>query len=195
MREAAGFIIRVRTVTEVLGLSQKCALKLLEALQSEGLVAAREDFWEATERGQALAMATAAIPLRRATAERLIEQVVERAQEINRDDRLAYRVHWLAVFGSTLAGVERLNDVDIACGLTTRFDGEKQRALEDERRGARGRFTNTSEWAVWPKLEVLKRLKARSHRLSIQEFRSPSLEMIDHKLVFSDDAGAGYRPS
>jgi hypothetical protein len=172
MREAAGYIIRARTVTEVLGFSKRSALKFLRALQAEGLVAVTEDFWEATERGHALAMATAAVPLRRATAERLIEQVVERAQEINRNDGLAYRVHWLALFGSSLAGAERPNDVDVACALTARFDGEKQRTLEDERREARGRFANSSEWAVWPKLEILKRLKARSHRLSIQEFGS-----------------------
>lgn len=74
MRDAAGFIIRVRTVTEVLGCSERRALELLKKLQNEGFLAAKEDFWEATERGHALAMATAALPLRRGIAERLIEQ-------------------------------------------------------------------------------------------------------------------------
>jgi hypothetical protein len=73
MREGAGFIIRVRTATEVLSECQ--ALKFLKLLQHEGLLAAREDFWEATEMGHALAMATAAAPLRRTTAERLVKQV------------------------------------------------------------------------------------------------------------------------
>lgn len=189
MREAAGFIIRVRTVTEVLGCSECRALELLKNLQDEGLLAAREDFWEATARGHALAMPTAAAPLRRDTVERLIEQVVERAREINQNDKLAYRIHWLALFGSSLAGVERPNDVDIACGLSTRFEGEKQRTLEDQRRQAKGKFANSSEWAVWPRLEVLKSLKARSYRLSIQEFEPAALEEIHHKLIFSDDPG------
>ncbi len=187
MRDAAGFIFRVRTVTEVLGCYELRALELLENLQNEGLIAATEDFWEATERGHALAMARAAPPLRRATAERLIEQVVERAREINLDDRLAYRVCWLALFGSSLAGVERPNDVDIASSLKARFDGEEQRVLEDERRVAKGGFANSSEWAAWPKLEILKKLEAGSHRLSIQEFDSSALKQLHHRIIFTDD--------
>ena len=185
MREAAGFIIRTSTVTEVLGFSQSHALKLIKELQNEGLLATREDFWEATEKGHALAMASAATPLRRSTADRLIEGVVERAREINRNEQLAYRVRRLAVFGSFAAGSERPNDVDVACSFDTRLEGEEQKVLEDERREAKGSFANTSEWAVWPKLEVLKRLKARSHRLSIQEFAPAALDKIDHELVFS----------
>lgn len=187
MRDAAGFVIRVRTVTEVLGCSEHRALELLKKLQNEGFLAAKEDFWEATERGHALAMATAALPLRRATAERLIEQVVGRAREINKNERLAYRLRWLALFGSSLAGVERPNDVDIACSLKTRFDGEEQRVVEDERRVAKGGFANSSEWAAWPKLEILKKLKAGSHRLSIQEFDPSALKQLDHRIIFTDD--------
>jgi hypothetical protein len=187
MRESAGFIIRPRTVTKVLGLRENQALRLLRALEREGLIAAQEDFWEATEHGHALTMATAAAPLRRATAERLTEQVIQRAREINRNDELAFRVRWLALFGSCMDGVERPNDVDIACSLKTGFDGEEQRILEDERRVARGRFTNTGEWAAWPKLEVLKKLKAGSHRLSIQEFDSTTLQQFRHRFIFKDD--------
>lgn len=187
MRDAAGFIIRVRTVTEVLGCSERRALELLKKLQNEGFLAAKEDFWEATERGHALAMATAALPLRGATAERLIEQVVGRAREINKNERLAYRLRWLALFGSSLAGVERPNDVDVACSLKARCDGEGQRVLEDERRVAKGGFANSSEWAAWPKLEILKKLKAGSHRLSIQEFDSSALKQLHHRIIFTDD--------
>jgi hypothetical protein len=187
MREAAGFIIRPRTVVEVLGFSQSDARQLLQKMQNEGLLAVKEDYWLATSRGHALAMATAARPLRRATAQRLIEEVVERARVINGDNEFAYRVHgslcseafWLARNGP--------NDVDIGCCLVARFDGEKQRVLEDERRKKKGWFTNTSECAVWPKMEVLKKLKSRSRGLSVQEIASRGMENIDHKVVFSDD--------
>jgi hypothetical protein len=186
MREAAGFIIRPRTLIEVLGCSESDAHQLLEKLQNEGLLATKADFWEATERGHALAMATAARPLRRATAQRLIEDVVERARLVNLDDGSAYRVQRLVVFGSFLTGAERPNDVDVACSLVARFDGEKQQILEDERRKRRGWFANTSECAAWPKLEVLKRLKARSRGLSIQEMGCSAVRNLDHRVVFSD---------
>ena len=186
MREAAGFIIRPRTVIEVLGFSQSDARQLLHKMQNEGLLAVREDYWLATARGHPLAMATAARPLRRATAQRLIEEIVERARVINGDNEFAYRVQRLVVFGSFLAGAERPNDVDIGCCLVARFDGEKQRVVEDERRKKKGWFTNTSECAVWPKMEVLKKLKSRSRGLSVQEIGSLGMENIDHRVVFSD---------
>lgn len=191
MREAAGFIIRPRTVTEVLGFSSSDARQLLGRLQEAGLLTVRDDFWIATESGHALAMATAARPLRRGTAERLIEEVIERARMVNQDNGLAYRVQRLIVFGSFLNGAERPNDVDVACSLGTRFDGEEQRVLEDQRRKLKGWFTNTSELAAWPKLEVLRKLKARSRGLSIQELGCMTLDTIDHKVFFLDERKTG----
>jgi hypothetical protein len=187
MRRAAGFIIRPRTVTNVLGFCEDDARQLLSEFQKEGLVTAKSEFWEATVKGHALAMATAASPLRRSTAERLIADAIGRARMINRDNEYAYRVQWLAVFGSVVAGAERPNDVDVACKLVERFEGKKQRVLEDERRASKGRFVNTSEWAAWPKIEVLKKLRSRSRGLSIQELGAWSFEKIDHRVVFSDD--------
>jgi hypothetical protein len=190
MREAAGFIIRPRTVVEVLGLSESAARQLLREMQNEGLLAAKEDYWLATAKGHALAMATAARPLRRATAERLIEEVVQRAREINGDSEFAYRVQRLVVFGSFLTGAERPNDVDIGCCLVARFDGEKQHVMEGERRKKKGWFMNTSEWAVWPKVEVLRKLKSGSRDLSIQEIGPLNVQNLAHKIVFSEDASA-----
>ena len=172
MREAAGFIIRPRTVVEVLGFSQSCARELLQKMPNEGLLAVNEDHWLATARG------------------RLIEEVVERARVINGGSEFAYRVQRLVVFGSFLAGVERPNDVDIACYMAARFDDEKQRVLEDERRKKKGWFTNTSEWAAWPNVEVLRKLKSRSRGLSIEEVGPIGMENnINRRVVFADDAG------
>ncbi len=117
----------------------------------------------------------------------MIEQVIQRTREINRNERLAYRVRWLALFGSVLAGVERPNDVDVACSLKARFNGERQQIVEEECRLTKGSFANNFEWAVWPKIEVLKKLKAGSHRLSIQEFDSSALAKLHHRLIFSDE--------
>jgi predicted nucleotidyltransferase len=131
-------------------------------------------------------MATAASPLRKATAATLIAKLIERAKVINKSNHLAYRVQRLVVFGSVARGAERPNDVDVACSLVPRFEGDKQRALEDARRDEKGSFANTSEWAVWPKLEVLKILKSRSRGLSIQEAGLP-LDKVEHRIVFSDE--------
>jgi predicted nucleotidyltransferase len=93
-------------------------------------------------------MATAAKPLRKSTAEQLLAEIIGRARLINADTKLAFRVQQLVLFGSVMKGANRPNDVDIGCTLVPRFKGERQRLLEDQRRAEKGRFANTSEWAI-----------------------------------------------
>jgi predicted nucleotidyltransferase len=134
--------------------------------------------------GSALAMATAAPPLRRETAERIITHLVERARAVNKDDRWAYRFGRLVVFGSYVRGAERPNDVDVGCEAFPRWSGERQQVAEQLRREVRKeRFRNVSEWATWPKLEVIRFLKARG--LSIQEL-DDWIVQSDNRIVFSD---------
>jgi predicted metal-dependent hydrolase len=52
-------------------------------------------------------MATAARPLRRSTATRLVADLIERARAVNSDDSWAYRVWMVAVFGSYVRGAAR----------------------------------------------------------------------------------------
>ena len=132
-------------------------------------------------------MATAASPLRRETAERLIERVIERARSVNEDNRWSYRIATLVVFGSFLRGAERPNDVDVACDLVPRWTGERQQEEEQIRRESRGEpFRNISQWAAWPKLEVIRYLKSRSRGLSIQELQDWILETTHHPVLLKD---------
>ena len=186
----AGQLISARTVTRVLGFLADNARRLLVELEREGFVVESDGFWTATTKGYALAAATAARPLRSETAQRLITQAIDRAKSVNRDSTLAYRVQLLVLFGSCASGKVRPNDVDIACKLVTRFDGPKQKISEDRRRSSKGEFANVSEWAVWPKLEILKRLKSRSRGLSIQELQDWILESTPHRIIFSDVEGS-----
>jgi predicted nucleotidyltransferase len=192
MRKVEGCLIRPSTVAHILGLRDSRARRILIRLGKEGLVHAKEDHWEITAKGRTLTMATAASPLRKATAETLIVKLIERAKMINKSNHLAYRVQRLVVFGSVARGAERPNDVDVACSLVPRFEGDKQRVVEDARRDEKGSFANTSEWAVWPKLEVLKILKSRSRGLSIQEVAGLQFDTMEHRIVFSgENRGSG----
>jgi hypothetical protein len=195
MRSAAGTIIRPRTAAQICGLSTRKAEEFLHELQHEGLISPKEDYWEATAKGHAFAMATAAKPLRKVKAEQLLTVIVGRAQVINSDTRFAFRVHQLVLLGSVMKGAERPNDVDIGCTLVPRFEGGRQRVLEDQRRAERGRFANMGEWAAWPKLEVLKLLKLRSRGLSVQEIGDWTLGSMDHRVVFIDASKRNSRRS
>jgi hypothetical protein len=108
MRETAGRPITPRYVREILRCTNSGAARVLKQLARAGFVEAGRGHWEATTKGNALAMATAAAPLRRQTAERLIAGLVDRARLLNADDTWAYRVRILVVFGSYIRGAERL---------------------------------------------------------------------------------------
>ena len=187
MRETVGRPITLRWVREVLQCSDATANGVLDDLQREGLVVAVNGHLEPSLKGSALAQATAAKPLVRSTAEWLVSEVVARAKAINADNEWAYRVAMLVVFGSFVAGAARPNDVDVACKLQPRWQGEAQSEAEDERRlFSDRRFRNISECVVWPKLEVLRFLKSRSRGLSIQELDDWVLKQEKHKVVFQD---------
>jgi hypothetical protein len=167
MRETAGRSITLRYVREILSCTKPRAERVLNQLEKAGFVEPLREYREATTKGNALAMATAAAPLRRETAERLIEDLIDRARLLNADDKWAYRVRILVVFGSYIRGVERPNDVDIGGELRPRWSREKQRRLEQARRDEKGgRFRNISEWATWPRLDVFRYLRARARGLS-----------------------------
>ncbi len=187
MRETVGRSITPRYVREVLSCSYSSAARILSRLEEAGFVEPVRGYWEATTKGSALAMATAAPPLRQETAARLVGDLVQRARLMNDDDSWAYRVRSLVVFGSYARGVERPNDVDVGCELCPRWSDEKQRHKEQESREKRaGCFRNISEWATWPKLEVIRYLRSRARGLSIHELED-WIKATAHTVIFQDD--------
>jgi hypothetical protein len=147
----------------------------------------RENPQEVSVKGNALAMATATSPLRRATADRLLAGLLERAKAVNTDDSWAYRVGMVVVFGSYVRGVDRPNDVDVACELRPRWAPDTQMAKEQVRREIRaGQFRNTTQWALWPKLEVFRFLKARTRGLSVHELEDWIMKTEDHQVLLEE---------
>ncbi len=192
MRETVGRSITLRYVREILRCSDAAAIRVLNRLQEDNFVEPVRGHLEPTTKGSALAMATAAPPLRRETASRLITGLIERARALNVDERWAYRVRTVVAFGSYARGVDRPNDVDIACELRPRWAGEKQRAQEQVRREIRREpFRNMSEWATWPKLEVIRFLKARARGLSIHELEGWILQTPHHEVLFEAEPQTG----
>ena len=192
MRKAGRRRLTPQLVQEILGCSDTSARKLMVDLQAEGLVECVNGRVEVSIKGNAFAMARTAAPLRQRTAERLIADMVNRAHAVNRDEKWAYRVRALVLFGSCVRGETRPNDVDIACELAPRFDGERQSLLEQDRRAARGYgFRNLSQWASWPQMEVFQFLKSRARGLSIHPLDAWVLGLADRQIIFRDE-GAGH---
>lgn len=197
MRRTVGGSITLRTVRLVLRCSDSEAAGVLNRLQKDGFIESVRGRFELSTKGSALAMATAAPPLRRATAARLVADLIERARALNADDSWAYRVGTVVIFGSYVRGVDRPSDVDVACELRPRWRPDRQQAHEQVRRQTReAPYRNLSEWASWPKLEVFRFLRARARGLSIHELEDWILQDTDHQAVFKYEpksAGNGRR--
>lgn len=186
MMRRLGEYITPSLVQQIIGCRLHRAAAIVAQLESEGYIAAVGSYWEPTVKGCALCGAKASQPLRRTTATRLIQQVLERAHAVNADDTWAYCVEVIAVFGSYIKGKARPNDVDIACELRPRWaDSKKQRSHEENRRKARRSFANISELACWPRTEVLNFLKSRSHGLSIHPFDRWIRQNTKFEVLFS----------
>ena len=100
MRETVGRSITLRYVQEILKCSDSSARRVMKSLEAEGLIEPVHEHFEPSMKGSALAMAKAAPPLRRETADRLITEVINRAWAVNGDESWAYGVGRLVVFGS-----------------------------------------------------------------------------------------------
>src|SRR2546426_5891106 len=95
---------------------------LIKALLSQGLIeAAGRDVWKITQAGQTLSSATAAERVKRATAEKALQQFLCRVEQVNNDPYFLGKVTRVVLFGSMLKPeVERLSDVDVAVELWLR---------------------------------------------------------------------------
>jgi DNA-binding PadR family transcriptional regulator len=185
--EVRDFVRRYRFVKffaeaaeEALVLSPRTAAVFMNKLVDLGFIETtgtsdRRKVFQVTNKGQALANASAARPIHRKTAERVLEQFLERVQLVNSMPEYAYRVEHVVLFGSMLSDIDRLGDVDVAVQLQPKVSEDA--ALEEwsmaRRRAAeaRGRnFYGVLDWAMWPTQEIFLQLKSRSSSLSLHDF-------------------------
>ena len=99
----------VEVACDILGVSQDAARDQMRAFEAAGYVergglahGAGDDWWATTVKGNALANASFGKPISRATATRLLGQVIERARAYNADPARLLTVTEIVVFGSYL---------------------------------------------------------------------------------------------
>jgi hypothetical protein len=162
---------------EMLGLDPDAAEEQLRELEAAGYLhqteresAVGDLRWITTVLGNALAHASFSKPISRATAERHLAQVVERAAAYNADPGYLLTVKEIAVFGSYLnPDVDRLGDLDLAVTVVRReTDGDRHVDHVLRYAKASGRnFRVFIEQLFWPSRELILILKNRSPAISI----------------------------
>jgi predicted nucleotidyltransferase len=187
----------IEAAEDALVLSPRTANVFMNRLKGLGFIE-ELDKWDGsrvfrlTIKGQALSNASAARPIHRKTAERLLAEFLERVRCVNSTHEFAYRVEHVVLFGSMLRDVDRLGDVDVAVHLQPKVDDDTAlREWEMDRRRAaqaEGRsFYGVFEWAVWPTHEIFLQLKARSTGLSLHDFcEIGKLPELQYRVLLGD---------
>ena len=129
--------------------------------------------------------------VRRATAERALQEFLERCQQVRGRSDLLYRVGRVRLFGSMLTDATTVSDVDLVVELEPKEpDHKKHVALERPQVDAElengRRFSNFSQQLCYPRDRVLLFLKARSRVLQLIDPHDQVLEHAKQHVVYED---------
>jgi hypothetical protein len=187
----------VKEAAKVLKISQKHARRLVYSLGRLGYVEVvrqqRPGTWRNTMAGNALANATAAPPISRPVADRLLKEFLVRVRTVNGDPSWLYRVGKVVVFGSYLSNQQWVGDIDLAIQLDRRPEFAKNwpeallaRAEAAANQGRR--FHGFLERLSWPETEVSRYLRGGGRGLSLHDWtkEEPWLQYASHKVLFEE---------
>lgn len=154
---------------------------------------ARGKWYTVTLDGRTFMLASAARPLTRRTAERKLQEFLERVRYLNISEHYLYCVKKVLVFGSYLGQSERINDIDVAVELEPRFSDrdeqhEREKIRVQEARRAGRQFSNIVSELFWPQHEVLLFLKSRSRAISLHTTDDAILDRVTTVTVFDASA-------
>jgi predicted nucleotidyltransferase len=187
----------VDSVAAIMEIDHQAAASLLDALESAGYVERVLEQGEVVHRitikGSALSMASAAPPLKRTLAAKLLVEFLERVEQIRDEPKWCFKVDKVVLFGSFMTNAPTLGDIDLAIALRpAHADREQQRIAEDNRRREAddvGRhFAHYVARLAWPEREVGMFLKGRS-RLSFHDPKgdAPVIETGPHATIYEND--------
>ncbi len=150
-------------------------------------------WWDTTIQGNALAMASFGKPISRKTADRLVSELLDRAQAYNADPAKPNFIDALRVFSSYLdPDINPLGDVDIELTYGRRITDPK--VLSDYARASGRSFGTYMDQLMWPLTELVQHLKKRSAFINV------TLEDITritdrYQTIYSVDTDPYCRPS
>jgi predicted nucleotidyltransferase len=195
-RKFRGGAIGVDGTAYYLGIGIRKAKKLLTDFENEGYLKSKislygrkkKTWWEQTPKGAGLRMASAAKPIKRAAADRLLSQLLERVEEVNESPDYLYKVVKVVLFGSYLDESRlTLSDIDIAVELERKEpDYEKHVEMNDAQVEKECRsYLSFLDHNYFSYNKVLKRLKNKSTGISLHGTYDSILKTgIPTKVVF-----------
>lgn len=187
-------------VVHRLKISQKKANRLINELNQKGYIEpvsirGQKQFYRKTLKGSAFGLASAAKPVTRKTATRILSEFMDRVRQVNSDPFFPVKVKKVCVFGSYLTDASRINDIDVAVELTWKEDHpmvsnkDKVRlalTLSNMAEQKGKKFSSFIDRLHWPEHEVRIFLKSRSRTLSIHPIHDEILNRVEYKVFFPE---------
>lgn len=189
-------IISLSLIVERFNISERIAGIVLTGLLDEGYVELNECYskhgevcYHPTLKGCSLALASAAKPVTRKTAEKKIEEFLQRVEEVNKNEYYLYRVDKVVVFGSYLSDQERINDIDVVAVLKRKGDDldkfraeTMKRANDAEANGRKFSGANSKRYYTYEEVNLF--LKSRSRTISLHSRLDYILKLVDWKTIY-----------
>jgi predicted nucleotidyltransferase len=147
--------------------------------------------------GNALAHATAALPISRAHADRQLKEFLARVETVNADESWPHRIGKVVLFGSYLSSQESVGDIDLAIRLERRAvfadhwpEAVLARADAATRQGRR--FRGFLDRLAWAEKEVKQYLRGGKRVLSLHDWTTeePWLQHAPHRVLFEERTDA-----
>jgi DNA-binding MarR family transcriptional regulator len=148
-----------------------------------------------TDKGKELRRCTAAKPVFRKTADRLLREFMTRVAEINASDEYLMSVARVVIFGSYLTDRDPIGDLDIAVYLEKRWESgmgsDRYNELIYGHFEKSGRtIKRITDPQVWPSEQVNLCLKNRTRTISIQPWGSfltmPKSPNFQYRVLLGD---------
>jgi hypothetical protein len=165
--------------------------RIVEHLLAEGYLEVAtshrgEPLYDLTMKGTALTLASATKPIKRATAERLVEEVRLRAAAINGAETYLFNVGRILVFGSYLTDCPTLGDVDLAVELKPKIEDREALTAACRKYSADSgrRFSNFFQRLAWPEEEIYRILKNSNSYISLHPSSDAVLATADTRVIY-----------
>ena len=129
--------------------------------------------------------------IKRSTANKIIEDFLNRVENINNNSKYLYKVKEVRLFGSYLDNKERIGDIDIAVNITPKYSKNKQIKLEDikikEANRSDKNFKSSLDLLFWPYMEVCMYLKSRKRSISLHRIEEVVQYNYKSKIIFKNN--------
>ena len=179
----------VDDLAKTLGIDKSAAKSVLVTMQIVGYIEPSGSGFRNTDAGNAVAKVSKAKPIKKATAEKALEEFQKRAQQVNLETAYLYGVEKIVLFGPFLEGAEKVKNVDVAIELSpkernkTKLEERVTKQVEEEEAAGK-RFKSFADRRGWGKNKVLEFLKGKTRSLALHTLDDAILTR-PHKIIYT----------